>query len=101
VAARRSASPPSERGGNPGQDQRYEKFYFRQEVLKAKAEGLHSGWADETQFHLLAMSGSVNIIPVGPIVVGTSFTSMGWRRTSEADAVPAMSTCYLVAANEP
>ncbi len=55
----------------------------------------------QKQFYLLDIDGSFSLIPVGPITVGTSSTSMTWRNTNESDAVRLMTGCYLVQATEP
>ena len=55
----------------------------------------------QRQFFLLDIDGSFSIIPVGPITVGTSSTSMTWRNTNESDAVRLMTGCYLVQATGP
>jgi len=52
----------------------------------------------QKQFYLLDIDGSFSIIPVGPITVGTSSTSMTWRNTHESDAVKLMNGCYFVQA---
>ena len=55
----------------------------------------------QKQFYLLDIDGSFSIIPVGPITVGTSSTSMTWRNTNESDAVRLMTGCYFVQATVP
>lgn len=52
--------------------------------------------AGQKQFYLIDIDGSFSLIPVGPIVVGTSSTSMTWRNTHERNAVQLMSGCYFV-----
>jgi hypothetical protein len=52
----------------------------------------------QRQFYLLDIDGSVSIIPL-PTPVGISSIRMGWRNTSESDAIKYMSGCYLVTAS--
>jgi hypothetical protein len=52
----------------------------------------------QRQFYLLDIDGSISIIPL-PTPVGISSIRMGWRNTSESDAIKYMSGCYLVTAS--
>lgn len=56
--------------------------------------------AGQKQFYLLDIDGSFSLIPVGPIAVGTSSTSMTWRNTNESDAARLMTGCYFVQASD-